>query len=125
MSVYPIPTNFTGLIAPRSFTCSIFSTTGSAVGSTKVPLQGYLGAGTVITNAQLIAPVAATSYTVSINGASPSFTGDVGSYSSATSIFTLDPTVAFVPLRQDSYLTVTATGTATTVTPSVALTYLL
>ena len=125
MSVYPIPTNFTGLIAPRSFTCSIFSTTGTAGGSTKVPLQGYLGAGTVITSAQLIAPVASTNYTVSINGASPSLTGDVGTYASATSMFTLNPTVAFVPLQQDSYLTITASGTATTVTPSVALTYLL
>ena len=56
MSVYPIATNFTGLIVPRVSTSTIFSpddTSATFSGTTPYALSGYMPAGAIITSGQL------------------------------------------------------------------------
>jgi len=124
MSVYPIPTNFSGLISPRGMQTTIFSTTGTglAMGSTTAKLQGYLGAGSVIVGAYLKSgTTTAVTYTVSITGAYSAYGGNVATFSGVTPA-TVD--VAYgVPITQDSYIVITSTSTAALL-PSAIITYL-
>jgi hypothetical protein len=124
MSVYPIPTNFSGLISPRGMQTTIFSTTGTgaAMGSTTANLQGYLGAGSVIVGAYLKSGSASgVTYTASITGAYSAYGGTVATFSGVTPA-TIGAAYG-VPITQDSYIVITSTSSSALL-PSAIITYL-
>lgn len=124
MSVYPIPTNFSGLINPRGMQTTIFSATGTgvAMGSATANLQGYLGAGSVIVGAYLKSGSASgVTYTVSITGAYATYGGTVATFSGVTPA-TLGAAYG-VPITQDSYVVIASTST-TALLPSAIISYL-
>jgi len=122
MSIFPIPTNFSGLIAPRVLQTTIFSTAGSGLASgttAAVPLLGTLGSGVVIVGAYLTSGTSGNTYTLSVTGAAAG--GTVGTFTGVTPL-TLGAQYG-VPLAQDSYVTVSSASGAALL-PKAVITYL-
>lgn len=124
MSVFPIPTNFSGLIRPRSSKTQLFSGTGTTMSSgTPVALQGYIGAGSVIVSAYVGGAAASTTYTISITGAYAAYTGDVAKFFGVAPVPSTLNGAFGVPLTQDSYVIVSTSGTTVAI-PKAIITYI-
>ena len=135
MSVFPIPTNFTGLIEPRMMRANIFTANGVNIGNsgsitTYTPLAGSIGAGSILAGTYLVAPSGpngisgAVTFTVSLGGTNPDLTGDVATFMGAQFMYAGQYYAGVVP--QDSYVQISATASDTwsVATPSVLIQYL-
>ena len=124
MSVFPIPTNFSGLIRPRSSKTQLFSGTGTTMSSTTaLALQGYIGAGSVIVGAYVQGAQASTDYKISISGAYAAYTGDVAKFTGVVPVPSSLNGAFGVPLTQDSYVIVSTSGSSVTI-PKAIITYI-
>ena len=133
MSIANIHTNFVNLVEPRTLKATVFQPlSGSAAlnSTTFTTLMGGIGAGSILTTVNLIAPTGSTglsggvTYTVSITGSNASLTGDVASFTGFQPLYPLQYYGGVVP--QDSAFVVRGTGASgwTSNTPSVLVQYL-